>query len=466
MPIRSLPRTTGRYVITCVAAAALFGALANPGAGAAPAGSPGSASSGDPEGSDPGSGPSTSGTTATTAPQTSGTGDEKAAAEASVESLQVERSAVRAQLAEATTARNQQYDEWSLRHLAAGAAVIEAQRAVEALDAARLAVVAAEERVKEYATEAFINPPMFEKQAVLSIRDADDMSWAHDLLTITADDQRRVLAELEAAREAAREAAQAAERASAQAAELEASEKSKLDELEAAVSRQTQLAAQVESRLDSAMAEVAALEAVDSQAARELAEAEGALAEEVRSSVAGTSQQQANAATKPSRQRSAGPSTGTTAPRTPRATAPAAPRPVSPPSGSVTWSDVTKVGGIWVNRSIAGNVRALLDAASSAGVNLSGGGFRDPAEQIALRRAHCGPSHYDIYEKPASQCTPPTAVPGRSMHERGLAIDFKYNGALITSRSNPGYQWLAANAAGFGLYNLPSEPWHWSTNGN
>ena len=145
MPIRSLPRTTGRYVMTCVAAAALFGALANPGAGAAPAGSPGSASSGDPEGSDPGSGPSTSGTPATTAAQPSGTGDEKAVAEASVESLQVERSAVRAQLAEATTARNQQYDEWSLRHLAAGAAVIEAQRAVEALDAARLAVVAAEE---------------------------------------------------------------------------------------------------------------------------------------------------------------------------------------------------------------------------------------------------------------------------------------------------------------------------------
>jgi LAS superfamily LD-carboxypeptidase LdcB len=108
----------------------------------------------------------------------------------------------------------------------------------------------------------------------------------------------------------------------------------------------------------------------------------------------------------------------------------------------------------------------LLDAASSAGVSLSGGGFRDPGEQIALRTAHCGPTHYDIYEKPASQCTPPTAIPGRSMHERGLAIDFKYNGALITSRSSPGYQWLAANAAGFGLYNLPSEPWHWSTNGN
>jgi len=25
---------------------------------------------------------------------------------------------------------------------------------------------------------------------------------------------------------------------------------------------------------------------------------------------------------------------------------------------------------------------------------------------------------------------------------------------------------LQANAAGFGLYNLPSESWHWSTNAN
>ena len=26
--------------------------------------------------------------------------------------------------------------------------------------------------------------------------------------------------------------------------------------------------------------------------------------------------------------------------------------------------------------------------------------------------------------------------------------------------------WLAANAGSFGFRNLPSEPWHWSTNGN
>ena len=52
------------------------------------------------------------------------------------------------------------------------------------------------------------------------------------------------------------------------------------------------------------------------------------------------------------------------------------------------------------------------------------------------------------------------------MHEQGLAIDFTNNGRLISSRSDPAFQWLSGNASRFGLYNLPSEPWHWSTNGN
>jgi len=51
------------------------------------------------------------------------------------------------------------------------------------------------------------------------------------------------------------------------------------------------------------------------------------------------------------------------------------------------------------------------------------------------------------------------------MHERGLAIDFTNNGRLISSRSDPAYVWLSANAGTYGLHNLPSEPWHWSTTG-
>ena len=51
------------------------------------------------------------------------------------------------------------------------------------------------------------------------------------------------------------------------------------------------------------------------------------------------------------------------------------------------------------------------------------------------------------------------------MHEKGLAIDFTSNGALITSQDDPAFKWLSANASRYGLYNLPSEPWHWSTTG-
>jgi hypothetical protein len=107
---------------------------------------------------------------------------------------------------------------------------------------------------------------------------------------------------------------------------------------------------------------------------------------------------------------------------------------------------------------------ALLGAASSAGLNMCGGGYRDPAQQIALRQAHCGSSSYAIYQAPSSACPPPTARPGTSMHERGLAVDFTCGGATI-SQGSACFGWLQNQAASYGVYNLPSEPWHWSTNG-
>jgi hypothetical protein len=139
------------------------------------------------------------------------------------------------------------------------------------------------------------------------------------------------------------------------------------------------------------------------------------------------------------------------------------PRPVtSTPAGP----GLTTVRGITVASSIAGQLAGLLAASDRAGLSLSGGGYRSPEAQIAVRRANCGPTPYDIYEKPASQCSPPTAKPGSSMHERGLAVDFANRGSAISSRSNPAFVWLAGNAGRFGFRNLPSEPWHWSTNGN
>jgi len=123
---------------------------------------------------------------------------------------------------------------------------------------------------------------------------------------------------------------------------------------------------------------------------------------------------------------------------------------------------ICSVSGIsgGVHCQVKDKVVAMLQAAQADGVNLRGGGWRDSANQIRLRRAHCGSSNYAIYQMSASSCRPPTARPGSSQHEIGLAIDFN-----SCSRSSACFKWLKANAARFGFYNLPSESWHWSTSG-
>jgi LAS superfamily LD-carboxypeptidase LdcB len=118
-----------------------------------------------------------------------------------------------------------------------------------------------------------------------------------------------------------------------------------------------------------------------------------------------------------------------------------------------------------VNAAIADQLARLLDAARADGISLGGSGYRDTNAQISLRRQNCGTSDYAVWDMPPDLCSPPTARPGLSMHEQGLAVDFTANGRFIASRSDPGFVWLAANAGRFGFRNLPSEPWHWSVNG-
>ncbi len=125
---------------------------------------------------------------------------------------------------------------------------------------------------------------------------------------------------------------------------------------------------------------------------------------------------------------------------------------------------------IRVHAEIADNVQALVDAAEADGIVLGGWGWRSHQQQIGLRVEHCAknpkdPTEWEIWEKPSSSCRPPTARPGRSNHETGRAIDFTYQGRAIPKRSSPAFRWLADNAWRFGLFNLPSEPWHWSVNG-
>jgi LAS superfamily LD-carboxypeptidase LdcB len=133
---------------------------------------------------------------------------------------------------------------------------------------------------------------------------------------------------------------------------------------------------------------------------------------------------------------------------------------------SASTISLTTVRGITVASSIAAQLDKMLAAAEADGFTLTGQGYRSADQQIELRRQHCGSSDYAIYQMDPSQCSPPTARPGTSMHEQGLAVDFIANGSLISSHSDAAWQWLSAHAASYGFYNLPSEPWHWSVNGH
>ena len=133
-----------------------------------------------------------------------------------------------------------------------------------------------------------------------------------------------------------------------------------------------------------------------------------------------------------------------------------------PPGSDI---ELVTVGGITVNALVEDQVEGILAAMSARGFNLGGGGYRSIESQIRLRRANCGTSDYAIWEMPASQCRPPTARPGLSQHELGLAIDFTINGRVIRSRDTDVFRALAEVAPQFGFFNLPSEPWHWSTTG-
>jgi hypothetical protein len=123
-------------------------------------------------------------------------------------------------------------------------------------------------------------------------------------------------------------------------------------------------------------------------------------------------------------------------------------------------------GSIAIDGSLAHNLNALLLTAWSHRVNLCGRGHRNPQQQIQMRIQNCGSSRYAIYQMPPGACSPPTAIPGTSNHERGLAVDFRCAGHGIPTRSSPCFGWLARYAARFGFFNLPSEAWHWSTTGS
>ncbi len=120
-------------------------------------------------------------------------------------------------------------------------------------------------------------------------------------------------------------------------------------------------------------------------------------------------------------------------------------------------------------KSISVKFKQMISDALAAGMKITGGGFRTRAEQVALYQKNCGGG--------TRKCNPPTAKPGSSMHESGLAFDLKCDGNLINFDGNQRkfpivtstkkcFDWLAANAYKYGLQNFKRENWHWSTNGH
>jgi LAS superfamily LD-carboxypeptidase LdcB len=291
-------------------------------------------------------------------------------------------------------------------------------------------LAAMEALVKEVAVEAYAKPPIEDDLLTLDSTDLNEAVRKQALLGIVntsnidiTDQIRGVKAELEGLEDERLAALARAEQAKSDV-------QAKRDEVATAQAQQQSAADALDARIDRLLSE--------SQA---LAEKDKALSDQI----AAEAKRAAEEAAKRNRRTSGGSGGG---------------------SGSIpSRDDMVSVQGIWVHKSIADNLRNLLNAAADDGLSLGGGGYRDSSAQIALRRAHCGSSEYDIWQKPAFQCRPPTARPGTSNHERGLAVDFTNGGSVLT-RSSSAFRWLQSNAGRYGFRNLPSEPWHWSVDGN
>jgi septal ring factor EnvC (AmiA/AmiB activator) len=298
--------------------------------------------------------------------------------------------------------------------------------------------------------DAFMNPPTDTALDALTAESLEDATVKQAFLNMQADANAELLGQYEAlldelaVEKAARE--EAADAAAATQAEAEAA----YEDVQATVGEEARFAVEVQRRLDHRLAEADALQATDPALAEQIrareaqvAEALNALDEEVLAERARARAAELAEEADANRNLSG----------------------IKPVPGGVAEVACPSGGVIQVAGDIAPQVQRLLGDAADAGISMCGNGYRDPAEQIRVRRENCGTSNYAIYQAPSSACSPPTARPGQSMHEQGLAIDFSVGGRTISSTS-AAYRWLKANASNYGLYNLPGEAWHWSVDGN
>lgn len=132
--------------------------------------------------------------------------------------------------------------------------------------------------------------------------------------------------------------------------------------------------------------------------------------------------------------------------------------------------DTVEVGGDLVDARIAGDLRALLDAACEAGYDpFVRSGFRTRGEQQAILADRIAGYEAEGYgpEEARRLAGEWVAQPGTSEHELGLAVDLNDR-----ADSDGLYAWLSSHAADFGfiqrypdgtaaITGIAHEPWHY-----
>jgi D-alanyl-D-alanine carboxypeptidase len=297
--------------------------------------------------------------------------------------------------------------------------------------------------------DAFINPPTDTALDALTAESLEDATVKQAILNMQADSDAELLTQYEVLLEQLEAEKATKEDAADAAAAAQDEAEAAYEDVQSAVGQEAQFAVEVQRRLDHRLSE-----------ADMLAETDPALAEQIRAREA----EIADALNNLDEEVMAEKARARAAELAEQADANRNITGIKPVQGGVVTVDCPVGGSIQVAGAIAPQVERLLADAYDAGIGMCGNGYRDPADQIALRRAHCGSSNYAIYQAPSSACSPPTARPGESMHEQGLAIDFTTGGRTISS-SSAAYRWMKANSSNYGLYNLPGEPWHFSVNG-
>jgi LAS superfamily LD-carboxypeptidase LdcB len=336
-------------------------------------------------------------------------------------------------------------------------ALNQAEGAVQAAD---LAVTAAEQKVAaiqleidglvgqsdEVVTRRFVNPP---SQAAIEALTADSVADAtikNALLDMQANADAAVLDELHGLEADLEEQREIEEQARTDASDKRTGAEMALADLEDAASQQVTFAREIEQRLERNLGEIEGLKQTDPALAERMQGQIDQLSADLASARVRLEQEDRLKDLDIDLPTVEGPSTID----------------IDAIEGNIITVTCPIGGSIKVHKDIADSTRDLLNLADQKGVPLCGNGYRSISSQIALRKANC---NGNVYSAPASACSPPTARPGASMHERGLAIDFTCNGGSVTSGGVCG-QFLRANAPDFGLFNLPSEPWHYSNNGN